>query len=259
MTTEEDRTINMRPRDMRPSEEVNQENQEVSSRKDVLEALLEKVKDSNDWVNVTTPSHCEVKVRPITYQDETQFQLQLSQDSTVAVNNLLEACTEADWSKLYVFDKNYLMFKLREISYGNHYNIEGTCTKCFKRTELNLELNQLPVKYYDGDGTITINLPDSGVKTVLKIPSSADQRFMEDLEGASRALWRFVVSLDGETDTDIIQEFIKRTTLKDVTEIRTEVYGLDYGMETECWFHCAHCDEKNKTSVGINETFFTQS
>jgi hypothetical protein len=200
-----------------------------------------------------------VKIKPITYQDETKFQLQVTQNNLNAVDELLAACTECDWKSLYMFDKNYLLFKLREISYGNEYSVVGSCTSCSKETQLNLKLSDLPIKPYEGDGTIELTLPDSAVTAKVRIPNITDQKFLDTLESASKSLWRFVVTLNGTTDTDIIQSFLEKTTLRDVSRIREAVYELDYGLESTCWFKCQHCNADSKTTVPINETFFTVS
>ena len=261
MTTQEDKLLNLRAEERPlPQSGVAKEQEKANNRESVLEELLSKVKGHDDWVEVETPSRTMVQIRPITYEDENTLRTSITAGNPKAgVEALYTNCIKADWDNLYMFDRNYLMYKLREISYGNTYKIQGNCSKCNDVTELNLNLSELPVKEYTGDGTITITLPDSEVTAVLRIPNSNDQKLFDNLETVVRSMWRFVVSLNGETDTDIIQSFLAKTTLKDIGHVRREVYELDYGLTDTCWFQCVGCGQDNEIQIPLNESFFSVS
>jgi hypothetical protein len=260
MNTEEENLLELR-REQRPKQqnEVASEKDRVTQRDEILKGLLSKVEGKNDWIEVTVPSGPVIKVRPITYKDESGMRAQITgANAGTAVTRMLEGCVECDWNQLYMFDKNFLIFKLREISYGDDYTIEGTC-ECTAKTELNLKLSDLPVKPYDGNGEITVPLPDSEIEAVVRVPSVQDQKLFDDITKLPHVLWRFVKSLGGETDTDIIQAFLGKTTLKDVLTIQQSVFELDYGLTSTVWYKCSECNRNNELPIPLNESFFSVS
>jgi len=244
--------------------------QEDTSMRDTLASLLSKVEEKTAWISVDLPTAgvftngiASVEVRPFTFEDEKILRsIKKASDGGRIINTLISRCTkDLDFNELSLVDKNFILFKLRELSYGSDYKIEAECGGCGTSNELTVELDKLPVTYasLDSRNDTKLMLPDSEVEIDYIMPTANDEKFINNTEHLMDNLWRFVRSIGGHTERMIIQGFISKTTGKDVTVLRNAIFNNSYGLQTKVNFVCNSCGSDSVIDLPINESFFDVS
>jgi len=236
-----------------------------------LDALLEHVGGKDTWIPIKLPTlgkpyegygSDQVTIRAFTFEDERSLkQIGEASSPEEAMKTLLQSCIQGiAINALTIADKNYLLYKIREISYGSRYTIEGSCNSCNTLNKLNLELSALDVSYMeDYSERLTVHLPDSKKTATIRMPRVSDEPFINTVEKLMDNISRFVVDIEGIDDDKVIYAFLRKTTLKDVVTLRNSVFNLDCGYEKDVLFECVKCRTDNKTVLGLNENFFTVS
>ena len=238
---------------------------------EALEALLANVKTKMAWMEVELPSNGllypdgkkTIQIRPFTFEDEKILRTVRNANQVADIIKVLlnRAVKNLDYDKLTLADKTFLIFKLREISYGNDYAIDLECPKCTAKNSLNVELSRLPVKYLDRDSleATKVTLPDSEVEVEFRYPMADDDANMTDVGAIMDGLWKFVKSVGGHDSRMIIQQFISKTTGKDVLTLQNKIFGTDYGLQTKVNFICNSCGADSALELPLNESFFSVS
>lgn len=202
----------------------------------------------------------KVTIRNMTFEDEKM--LSESTPDQDVVNLLLTRCVDnLDPDMLYSPDKIYLLYKIRELSYGSSVKLSGNCSNCKEENHLDIDLSQLPVTTASDDftDTRTVSLPDLGKKIKIRIPRASDSQYLVNKSKVLDSLWRFVISLDKFTDPKIISKAIKRLTSRDTRVIVEALFVDDFGIETAAKYICSKCRQENIIEVPISEAFFTVS
>ncbi len=235
--------------------------------KKALDGLLENVREKLQYVDVKLPSNgvlyegaSHVSIRPLTFNDERGLRnIKDDSNADIVISNILGACMKGvPVEELTPPDRIYLLFKLREFSYGDDYKLEQNCGECRVKNALTLKISTLDVNYLESDYT-TFILPDSQKEVSIKVPKATQIAHFDTLETIMKNLHVFVNRVSEVNDPIIIQEFIRQTTVKDVDVLRNKIFVPTYGMEDKLIFNCKKCGAMNKASVALNEYFFTAS
>lgn len=246
-----------------PTQEVNQG--------DVLSKLLEKVEEKIAWVPIDLPSqgllsngeNKTVKIRPFTFEDEKMLRsLKKASQGNKVIESLIQRATkELNYHKLSLVDKTFILFKLRELSYGNNYEVEVECPQCSAKNGLMIELDKLPVVKLDPEVELDtkITLPDSEVEVEFRYPMAMDDAVLTDMENIMDNLFRFVKTIDGHDSRIIIQKFLTKTTGRDVLTLQKKIFGMDFGIQSKVNFICSECNKDSAIELPINESFFNVS
>jgi len=231
-----------------------------------LEGLLENVHDKLKYVKVELPSRGvfypkaeePISVRPLTFDDERNLRNMNTDNMITVLTTILGACTKGvDVSLLTPPDRLFLLFKVRELSYGDDYKIEQNCDNCGVKNSLTLKLSTLETNYLEDDYTV-FELPDSKKEVRINVPR-ASQLENIDMDKLMNDLYKYVQSVSDVVDPTIIEEFIRRTTVRDVDVLRNKIFIPPYGMEDKLIFNCMKCSQTTKAAVTLNEYFFTAS
>lgn len=236
---------------------------------ETLERLLRHVKSKMAWIEIELPSvgllyHegvSVIKIRPFTFDDERILKTMdaMGTDADKVVTSLLNNCIEGiSAESLTPIDKLYVMFRLRGISYGDNYEITHDCTKCAKTSQLTLKISTLTVTPLDPTYT-RFTLPDSEQEVEIKLPKGTDENLYLTADNLMRNLHMFVRTVGGISDPTIVEEFVHRTTVRDIDILRSKIFLPDYGMENHFFYSCKECSTKNRVEIGLNESFFTAS
>ena len=159
-------------------------------------------------------------------------------------------------------DKNYLLMKLREVSYGDDYEFGVVCNHCSHESKSKIELSkqlnltQIPDAFEDPR---TIILPKLGVETVIRLPRNREEPYLMDTETIYKNLYRFVVSLNGNTDPVFISKAIDRMEIADAKTLFREITVTKYGIDPRFVFKCGKCGHKETLAVPIDAGFFSVS
>jgi len=233
---------------------------------DTLKKLLEKSESKISWVPIDLPSRgkfnssdsASIQIKPFTFEDEKILRnIKKVSDGAKVITTLIKRCSkDLNYENLPLVDKNFILYKLRELSYGNDYKIEATCTECSETNGLAVEINKLPVNYLDEEVNFEVVLPDSEVTVKYKIPTVKEEVYLDSVDNLMDNLWRLVESIDGHTERVITQGFVAKSTAKDITVLRNAITDSDLGIQTLVHYVCNSCNSDSVVDLPINESFF---
>lgn len=238
-----------------------------TTKKDILEALTANIR--SDWVEIELPTRNQfypegtcVTIRPFAYAEEKMLMTSSKAKNFNIINNLMKRCVQGiELQELTLADKVYLLFKLREISYGNSYKIELTCDGCEHPNALDIEINKLHVNYAPEDATSLeeIYLPDSQRKVFINLPRVKDESYLENPALILDNCWKFIERVEDIDSKDIIRAFVTRLSARDVSLIKQAIIGKDWGLDTQIKYHCTECETLNELALPLGADFFSAS
>ncbi len=231
------------------------------AKQEIIDELLSNLPQDTS-IKVDLPSECRVypdlptdepvTIRPVTFEDEKLIASARGEDGS---NLLLERCVpNVQIGNLLSMDKIFLLLKVREISYGADYHPTIACNHCGAETKSVFNISDLTVNPVPDDftDTVTVDLPVSKRTVVIRIPRVKDDKYLKDIYSN---LWRFVVSVDGHTDTIVKSGFIKGIPIRD-SKTLINAMALDYGVETKIQFNCPECSKTSVIELPIDSGFF---
>ena len=209
---------------------------------------------------VTLPSGGVATIRPITFEEEKQI-LSLSKKGVDPSLVLLDNCVEdIDKSDILLVDKIYLLFKLRELSFGSVYKFVVGCPSCHQENRIAVDLNAMPVVSMDDLGReVDIDLPMCKKPAVVKLASVNDEKYISDTELLMDNLWRFVASINGVDNDMVIQKVIKKLPAGDINTMISTIMCEGYGLTTEIRVQCSNCGHESVMELPLNKNFFSAS
>ena len=209
---------------------------------------------------VTLPSGGVATLRPITFEEEKQI-LSLSKKGVDPSQVLLENCvSDIDKSDILLVDKIYLLFKLRELSFGSVYKFVVGCPSCHQENRISVDLNDMPVVSLEDMGReVDIQLPMCKKPAKVKLASMSDEVYMSDPELLMDNLWRYIISINDVENDMVIQKAIKKLPAGDINTIMSTVMCEGYGLTTEIRVLCSHCGHDSVMELPLNKNFFSAS
>ena len=238
---------------------------------DAVSDLLGNIEISQDWRSLLLPSRglayvdCEesILIRPFTSQQERKLRsIKNANQGTKIINSLIKDCVQGlDYDSMTLEDKNYILFKLREISYGDTYTITAECGDCGANNKLTLLISEVPVKYAEDDykEPFTLTLPDSKQDVRFITPRCKDEQYLESAEKLTDNLWKFALSVGKYGEKKVLKAFFEATTVKDIASFREAITKERYGMNKEMSYECADCGTVAQSLIPFTESFFSVS
>jgi len=238
---------------------------------DAVADLLSNVTTTQDWRPLKLPSRglayvdCDesIMIKPFTFAQERKLRsIKSAAHGVKTINSLVEDCTQGlDFASMTLEDKNYILFKLREISYGESYVVSHQCGDCGALNKLTVNISEVPVEYAE-DGyqePITITLPDTQQEVKFVTPRCKDEHYLSSAEELIDNLWRFALSVGQYSEKKVIKQFFEQTTVKDLAFFREAVTESRYGMNKTMGYECAECGAVNDSLIPFSESFFSVS
>ena len=204
-------------------------------------------------------SSLPVTVRPMTFEDEKSL-VSTKNANLDVLNVLLSRCVQnIDIRSLLIFDKLFLLMKLREVSYGHEYKAAIPCPQCRRDNKISFNLTELAVNYIEDTTTnpISVTLPVINKKVKVRFPRVADEQYLHNLESVTANLWRFIEEIDGHSKKTIISGVLKKLPLKDMHLLMDTIQGQKFGIDTKVRFACNYCSHHEVTDLPITADFFT--
>ena len=233
--------------------------------------LLKNITGGDEWITLNLPSRGKsyrdhegvVSIKAFTYREEKKLRsIKKVNQANNIIKSLFGDCVKGlDYDSMTLEDKNFILFKLREISYGDKYVISAVCPDCSAENNLNLLISEIPVEYAadDFEEPLEITLPDSDQVVKYINPRAKDEPYMEDMVTLTENLWRFALSVGTHSDKNILRQFFEKTTVRDISFFRENLSKSHYGFTKKVAFDCASCGETTETFVPFNESFFSVS
>lgn len=219
-----------------------------------------------------------VKLRSMTVAEEMK-KLTSSDTPYKDMADIIEACLETKLPisvyDMCLGDYQYLLHKLRIVTYGADYTMTLMCPYCGEVFEYKVNLDELKVNEFDESvkSLTTFKLPKTGrtIEIGFQTPRSLDEierkkkelkkQFPDMKEDQSLVLnlESMIKSIDGQPVNPItIKEFIKRLPMMDASlilqkaeELNSKV-GIDIKINTEC----PTCGLDINTTFRFQRSFF---
>ena len=238
---------------------------------DAVADLLSNVTTNQDWRALKLPSrglayvNCDesVMIKPFTFAQERKLRsIKNGVQGMRVINTLIEESVQGlDYHAMTLEDKNYILFKLREISYGDDYTIQAECQECQSNNKLTVKISEVPVTYApDGyEEPLTVVLPDSQQEVRFVTPRCKDEIYLESAGKLIDNLWRFALSVGKYSEQKVIKGFFEATTVRDLAVFREALTKDNYGMNKSMSYECANCGEVAESMIPFTESFFSVS
>jgi predicted RNA-binding Zn-ribbon protein involved in translation (DUF1610 family) len=220
-----------------------------------------------------------IELRSMTARDEMK---RLSPSSTPlkTLADIIEGCC-IEQPKVHVYDMSlgdyeFLLHKLRIVTYGEDYKVSLRCPECGESIEAVAKLGQLDVKEFDEDqfrSLQTFSLPKSGRTITLNYISP---RMVEEMEAKVKdmkrryknvtidfdTLVRLLTNIDlvdGEkkSETDL-ENIITNLPALDLQKILNNIDKLNQqiGLDNILYLTCPKCGEEITTFFRFGPEFF---
>lgn len=218
----------------------------------------------------------KIEIYPMTAREEEILSTQKFIKDGSATRRVLDRCiaSDIDAKDILVYDSNYLLFFLRQISYGDEYEFELKCQSgmCGKKFDHTLRISELDFEELpDIDEPIEVKLPRSKYTVNMVLPrlfhtedivarSSSKKRSTEDSTGRQidRYLSTTVSIIDDEgeeVNKKDWEEFFEALPGVDIAEIR-EASDYSTGVDTLENVVCPYCESDYSGTIPIGMNFF---
>lgn len=219
----------------------------------------------------------EVTLRAMTTMDE---KIRLSGTGLNSLTSLIDACVvepeNFDSKKLKLFDLQFLMYKLRTITYGSNYKVSAYCDHCEKFVDINVNLDELEITNLDENYVEPFEvgpLPVSGDIITCKNLSVGDlinidkegKRILskfKDYVGDPEFILGFkylIVTVNGEVLPDFKkQQYVENMNAMDLRflDLSYEKSVSNFGIDTFVIADCPSCGAPVEFSMPITDEFF---
>lgn len=223
-----------------------------------------------------------VKIRSMTTEEEMK-RLAPSERAYKNICEIIDDCLVEDPGisayDMCLADYQFLLHKLRVVTYGSDYNITTTCPYCRSNNDGKVNLNDIEVVYYNRDDFAKLTefvLPKTGKKITLRMQTP---RMIDDINAQSKELKKkskgasgdtaFLFTLEALIDTidgnkiDPVkkEDFVRALPMMDTNYIMkhaqklVESFGLKNSVDTEC----PVCGLDYTSSFRITAEFFGPS
>ena len=231
----------------------------------------------------------EVQLRSMTTTEE-MMRLSHTDSPYRVLCNVIDACWVnrpggVSSYNLHLGDYQYLLHKLRVVTYGTDYPVTSVCPVCGKVNKKKLNLDEIKVLPFETDEDLSafqtameFTLPKTGKKIRIKFQTPADldaiqkeTREFNEQNPESQLNQEYLITLshivdkvDGKKVADpILKNFLKNLPLMDTNVILQKAakindkVGIDTVINNEC--SNSKCGAKYKTSFRITNEFFGPS
>lgn len=198
--------------------------------------------------------------------------------ATIIGRCIIDPEMNLDVSQMCQQDFVFLMYKLRELSYGSDYNMTVKCPECGHVFSTVVDLSKVEVKPLSSTFTNTFKigpLPVSGdivtckflkLNDTLDIIDEADEilRKYPEYEGDPTlevTLCKEILEVNGKKLPDHkLKEYVDNMYARDLNYIDHKYNQItDFGMDTELECTCKKCGKKFKFDLSYGPEFFRPS
>jgi hypothetical protein len=236
----------------------------------IVKSIVGDVK-KEDFIEVDLTSKCysykftdggnKVKIRPMSFSDE-RIILSNINGKDSAISKLMSLCVlNINPNNLFIFDKLFLLLKIREISFGDEYSSSVSCENCKKDNQISIKIPNLLINYVEDNfvDPKDITLPVSKKIAKVRSPRVYDEQYLSTFDKTSSNLWRFVTSIDGQTNPVVIGKVIDRIHIKDANTLLKTVTNPPYGVVPSVRMECSECSHVSTLGLPIGPDFFIGS
>jgi len=219
----------------------------------------------------------EVSIRPMTTNEE-KLLLSKGKSRTELFTMLLNACLETKGitaNDMLATDRIFLLFMLRNISYGADYSFLIKCPECGEKLNHLLkipdDIHLVALEPKDAEEPYEVTLPMSGAKVGLRRLRGRDELQIQDYAkrnielqptelGDPRYIYSMalqIVMLNGK-DMGILDSlsFCKTLIGGDSLAVQYAIEDHQCGLDLSMTFTCRSCGEEFDEEIPLTEEFF---
>lgn len=223
------------------------------------------------------PINPHIELRSMTTMDEMK-RLSPTDTPYKIMADIIEDCM-IEKPKIHVYDMclgdyQYLLHKIRVVTYGNKYKMQITCPNCGQVVNSVADLDSLSVVEYDDTyvDSLKITLPITNKEIELKYQTPRD---LDDIQFKKREMQKrtkvnidygllfttisLIKKVNGQVLNPIsLEEFVKQLPMKDVNTILSAGDKLNrkVGVDNQVNVKCGQCGYEIVTSFRITSEFF---
>lgn len=219
-----------------------------------------------------------IKIRSMTTAEEMK-RLAYSETPYKNMSEIIDAClVEKPGIPVYdmcIGDYQFLLHRLRMVTYGSDYNIQVTCPYCGSTHRTTIKLDKLDVLSIDEDinSLLEFELPVTGKKVKLRFqtPRTLDEIASRQKDLKTKAtsndvdftlpvlLQTIIEKIDGKViDPAKLETFVRQLPMRDTNRIlrMSEKINEKVGIKTELKHKCNSCRRQFNSSFRITSEFF---
>lgn len=218
-----------------------------------------------------------VSIRAMTAREEDILTSKALIKKGTVISELLRSCvcdTGFEPEVMLTGDRNALMVALRITGYGVEYRVEVDCPACGTRSKQEFNLAELPIKrlsldpVVEGSNLFETVLPVTKKKIEFKFLTGKEEKDINTLQERRKKqgmktdnlvttrLTYSIHSIDGITDRNKIQFFIRNMPARDSLFLRRFIDKHEPGIEMKSWMDCPSCLESSEVKLPLGATFF---
>lgn len=209
------------------------------------------------------------------------LRLSSNENSQKLMADIIDDCIQTDVGisayDMCLADYQFLLLKLREVTFGNDYKMTAICPYCNARTDVEMDLDDLEIKEFTDDVLeyTQIELPKSGdtIELTLQTPRILDtinrqvkqsQRKTHTKENQNILynMLNVITKKNGETFNSIAEEqWLRNLPLADTNYIMDAIDKLNasFGVILAVDTVCTVCGEDIVVPFLVNGSFFRPS
>ena len=178
---------------------------------------------------------------------------------------------------LLVGDKNALIVASRITGYGREYNVNVTCPFCGANQEHLFDLHAAEHKFPENleelgvtktdSGTFLIELPKTKLNAEVRLLTGKDEKDLSqreekrkklklDEETLTGQLKKLIVSVNGNTDAGVINDFVENMPAADSRHLRNVYADITPNVNLDREITCQECGVENEIVIPFSAQFF---
>jgi hypothetical protein len=218
-----------------------------------------------------------LEIKPMTAKEEDILTSRAYIKSGTVLSKLMKSCLidkSINPDDLISGDRNALMVAVRVTGYGADYDVEIDCPECGAKNKETFDLSQLKIKRLEidpveyGQNLFEVELPVTKKVVRVKFLTGKDERDMmitserkkkSGFKGETSItdrLVRSIVSVNGITDKNKINFFVKNIPARDSLALRRFLDKNEPGVDMKGWLTCSSCHEESEVRLPMGASFF---
>jgi hypothetical protein len=223
-----------------------------------------------------------LEIRAMTAQEEDILSSRALIQKGTVITHLIQSCLidkAVDVQNMLLGDRNSLMVSVRITGYGSSYNADSTCPECGERSAQQYNLTDLEIKRLEiepviaGENRFSFTLPVTGKEVHFKFLTGEDEAErnltmerkkkmspgMKVDSAVTSKLEQLILSIDGVTERNKINQFVKKMPALDSRRLRAYIEKQEPGIDMSVWMSCPRCSNTSRVSLPIGTNFFWPS
>lgn len=218
----------------------------------------------------------EIVIRAIQRKDKKKMLLSETDDVLLSLLQY-SIVSPADFNvyNLLPFESEYLLYRLRVLTYGSNYTFKRKCPYCGTVNDVEIDLNEIPIVEVPDNFKIVFDIPPlpvSGIQLKCKLLSEGERKSIaKRAKELEEATGNKSASIDSYWDSRIVAvNGNSKLAPVEITQILDELTDYDseyfmayyskyegnYGLQTKLKYECDNCHNAVSDDMPNIATFF---